>query len=153
MKQHFSAIMLTSSVWLISQLVQPLSLAAGEQPVVHTIEATSTAEDKGIVWGGQHIEVTMNANGGEIEFDCATGTISAPLKVDAQGKFQADGTYRREHGGPVRIDESDGAAPAKYSGSIAGDTMHLDVVLVQSKENVGSYVLTRGQAGRVFKCR
>jgi hypothetical protein len=153
MKQHFCAITLTSSVWLASQLVQPFSVAAQAQPAGHLIEAPSTAEDKGSVWGGGHIEITMNANGGDIEFDCASGTISAPFKVDAQGKFQADGTFTREHGGPVRLNEDNATAPAKYSGSIAGDTMHLDVVLVQSRENVGSYVLKRGQAGRVFKCR
>lgn len=116
------------------------------------IAANPAGEAGGDVWGGQHIEMKQNASGAEIEFDCATGTIAGPLKVDAQGKFQADGTYRREHGGPVKKDEN-GAAAAKYSGSITGDTMHLDIVLTQSKESVGSYVLTRGQAGTVFKCK
>ena len=154
MRRHFYASKVISSVWLISLLVRPLSLAtAGAQLAVGAIEVSSPAEANGNVWGGEHIEITMNANGGDIEFDCASGTISAPFKVDAQGKFQADGTFTREHGGPVRLNEDNATAPAKYSGSIAGDTMHLDVVLVQSKENVGSYVLKRGQAGRVFKCR
>jgi hypothetical protein len=113
---------------------------------------TSTAAEESDIWGGEHIEITIGGGGGEVQFDCASGTIATSLNVAAQGKFQADGTYKREHGGPVRKDESDAVA-AKYSGSISGNTMHLDIVLAESKESVGSYVLTRGQAGKVFKCR
>jgi hypothetical protein len=128
----------------------PIRLAAQAESTHQTIAAAG--QETSLVWGGQHIEMKQNASGAEIEFDCATGTIAGPLKVDSQGKFQADGTYQREHGGPVKKDEN-GAAVAKYSGTITGDTMHLDVFLTQSKESVGSYELTRGQAGKVFKCR
>ena len=138
MKQHFSTVLMVSA----------LGIALGVIAVTPMIAQETNAT----VWGGQHVEITMNATGAKIEFDCASGTIAAPLKVDAQGKFQSDGTYTRERPGPVMKDGNP-AVPARYSGVIAGDTMHLEIVLSKSKESVGSYVLTRGQPGRVFKCR
>jgi hypothetical protein len=143
---HFYAISLVLAIWVVAALIYPTQTSAEWRSVAFGEERSAN------VWGGQHIAITMTDAGAEIEFDCATGTISAPLTVDPNGKFQADGTYTREHGGPVQRDEP-GAVAAKYSGTIAGNTMHLDIVLSQSKESAGSYVLTKGQAGKVFKCR
>ena len=87
MKQHLSTIFIVSALGIVLGVIAVTPIIAQETNVT--------------VWGGQHVRITMNATGAEIEFDCASGTIAAPLKVDAQGKFQADGTYTREHPGPV----------------------------------------------------
>ena len=152
MKRYVFATMLALVGGLIARPIRPVRLAAQISSALSSGAIRSAQEGATSVWGGQHIEIDMNSNGAEIEFDCAEGTVSAPLKVDAQGRFQADGTYTQEHGGPIRQGEK-GSVAAKYSGWITGDTMHLKIVLVQNKESVAAFVLTRGNRGRVVKCR
>ncbi len=112
---------------------------------------TSALGPAGTTWGGDHLELEVTADGANLNFDCASGTITHSLAVDAQGKFRAKGTFTRERPGPVTRD-SPGAAQATYTGAIQGDTMHL-VVSAGGPEPYGEYVLTRGKPGRVVKCR
>ena len=105
----------------------------------------------GTVWGGDHLRLEVTADGANLEFDCASGAITAPLSIDPQGKFRATGMFTRERPGPVMRD-SPGASQATYTGTVQGDTMHL-VVASGSAEPYGEYVLTRGKSGRVVKCR
>jgi hypothetical protein len=90
--------------------------------------------------------------GADLDFDCAVGTIDQPLALPADGKFQSRGTYTRERGGPVTKDGNQAVA-ATYVGTIKGEAMHLEIVLVSGKETVGTYELVRGRCGHVFKCR
>src|SRR5512139_2278696 len=52
-------------------------------------------------WGGEHIRLLLTETGGRLEYDCATGTIDAPLRPDQAGNFEARGTHAFERGGPV----------------------------------------------------
>jgi hypothetical protein len=110
------------------------------------------ADNDAIVWGGEHIELSLTKVGGTLEFDCANGTLAKPLTVDSQGKFRASGTYTRESPGPT-MREGNPAASATYSGSLVGGTMRLHIVAGTNKEVVGDFVLIRGESGRVMKCR
>ena len=104
-------------------------------------------------WGGQHIQMSIANGAAQIEYDCATGTISGPLKLDSRGRFELRGIHHVEHGGPVRDDENQKGEPAKYSGWTDGKKMTLTVTLVNAKTEIGTFQLTRGSEGRVFKCR
>ena len=104
-------------------------------------------------WGGQHIQMTVSNGVATIEYDCANGTITGPLKIDSRGKFELHGTHNVERGGPTRIDEESGGEPAKYTGWTDGKKMKLTVTLVNSKTEIGTFELTRGSAGRILKCR
>lgn len=106
----------------------------------------------GTVWGGQHVELEVTAEGAMLEFDCASGTITKPLQVDARGNFKMTGTFMREHPGPVM---RDGPPPASatYSGSIQNGTMKLSITSGDQNESQGEYVLVQGKPGKVFKCR
>ena len=104
-------------------------------------------------WGGQHITVNVSESAATIEFDCANGKIDGPLTVDRRGRFNLKGTFSREHGGPVRIDEKGNSQSARYSGWTDGRRMTLTVTTEGTKEAVGTFNLTHGSAGRVFKCR
>jgi hypothetical protein len=91
-----------------------------------------------------------------LEFDCASGAIANAPATDAQGNFRVTGIFTVEHGGPVRKDNPDGAAPATYSGAISGDTLKLTIMAGAQNEGVGElgqYVLVRGSRGHVVKCR
>jgi hypothetical protein len=104
------------------------------------------------VWGGTSIRIDVTAGGATIEYDCAHGTIDEPLLTDRDGRFTAVGTHVREHGGPIRQDESPDRHPARYGGQLSGDILRLTVTLTDSPQEIGTFTLTRGATGRVFKC-
>jgi len=103
-------------------------------------------------WGGQHIQLTVANGSATIEYDCANGSIEGPLKIDSRGRFELRGRHTREHGGPVRSDEQSQGESVKYTGWTDGKKMTLTVTLENSKTVIGTYQLTRGAAGKVFKC-
>ena len=104
-------------------------------------------------WGGDHIRLEVTGRSATIEYDCANGTIDGPLVVDGRGNFKLSGTYVREHGGPIRREESRNARRARYSGWTDGKKMTLTVVLSDPNETVGTFTLIRGNEGRAWKCK
>lgn len=104
------------------------------------------------VWGGHGINIDVTSRGATVAFDCARGEITGPLTLDGKGRFKLRGTVIREHGGPVRIDESPNRMPALYTGSVKGTAMSLTVVLTDTNETVGTYSPVRGKTGRLVKC-
>ena len=104
------------------------------------------------MWGGQHVQMMLNADGATVEYDCAHGTIDEALSPDQNGDFDVAGTYLRESGGPVRSDDVPTVYAAQYAGTVDAGEMTMTVTLTDSGENVGTYTLTLGDTGRVFKC-
>lgn len=103
-------------------------------------------------WGGAHIGLTLTTEGGQVEYDCAHGTIKGPIVPDRAGRFDVPGTHTAEHGGPVREGEEGAGRPARYQGKVAGKRMTLTVTLTDSDEKVGTFTLTRDAAPRLTKC-
>jgi hypothetical protein len=103
-------------------------------------------------WGGDHVGLLLTESGGTLEYDCAHGAIDQPFVTDSAGRFQLAGTHTREHGGPIRKDQKPDTHPARYTGSVEGDTMTLTVTLTDSNEVLGTFTLTRGRPARVVKC-
>ncbi len=104
-------------------------------------------------WGGLHVSLSVGDSSATIEYDCAHGQINGPLVVDKRGRFDLKGTHAREHGGPIRVDEADSSQPARYTGWTDGRRMTLTVTLTGKKETVGTFNLTLGGPGRIFKCK
>lgn len=104
-------------------------------------------------WGGEHIGLEVTAQGGQLVYDCAHGTIDRKIVTDAQGRFDLPGTHVREHGGPIRKDEAEDSHPARFTGQIKGDMMTLTVTESDTKELVGTFTLVYGQTPHVVKCR
>ena len=103
-------------------------------------------------WGGMGIGMVVTETGARIEYDCAHGTISEPLLLDADGRFDVKGLHFREHGGPVREGEDSNGRPVRCSGQVTGDTMTLTVTPEGSDAPIGSYKLVHGKTGRIHKC-
>lgn len=101
-------------------------------------------------WGGAHVALTLDDSGGSIEYDCAHGGLSAPVRPDRSGRFESDGVHVREHGGPVREGEVPDSIPARYAGRISGDRMTLRVLV--GRDTLGPFELRRGAEPRLFKC-
>ena len=104
-------------------------------------------------WGGEHISLEVTARGGQIEYDCAHGTIDQKIVPDARGRFDLRGTHVREHGGPVRRDETPDSHPARFTGEIKDNTMTLTVTQSDTKETVGTFTLVYGQQPHLMRCR
>lgn len=105
------------------------------------------------MWGGEHISIEISGRSASVEYDCARGTMNGPLNIDSKGHFRWRGYHIREHGGPVRIDEKPNGQPAIYDGWIRGNIMTLTITLANSNESLGTFTLTRGDPGRVRKCK
>ncbi len=137
---HIASFKLSLAVAVFSILLQADTCAAANHKMV----------TKG-TWGGDHIAMDVSEKGAELEFDCAHGQITQPIKVDKHGRFKISGTFSPEHGGPVRRDETPESAPVSYSGHVKGDTMTLTIT--RGEEKLGDYTLTHGRQPRLMKCR
>ena len=100
-------------------------------------------------WGGDHASLTVSEQTSHLELDCAHGDFSGALQ---SVRFAVAGTFVREHGGPIRVDEKADSHPAMFSGSVSGSSMTLTIRLTDSNESIGTFTLTRGTPGRVVKC-
>ena len=101
------------------------------------------------LWGGDHIALTVEDKSAHVELDCAHGDI--PIRLP-EAPFTVAGTFVRERGGPIRVDETADSRPAMYVASMSGSVMTLTIRLTDSGELVGTFTLTRGSSGRVVKC-
>ena len=103
-------------------------------------------------WGGVGLLVEVDAKGAKVELDAAHGRIEGPLALDAQGRFEANGTLVRERPGPTRIGGEDAVAEAaRYRGTIAGDILTLDITLTRSGTAIGPLQAKRGAPARLRK--
>lgn len=100
-------------------------------------------------WGGDHITLTVADAVSHVELDCAHGDINGAI---SSSSFSMAGTFVREHGGPIRVDETADSHPALYNGAVNRSLMTLTLRLTDSNEIVGTFTLTRGVAGRIVKC-
>jgi hypothetical protein len=82
----------------------------------------------------------------------ASGTIDEPLLLDGRGHFDVKGTHRREHGGPIRIDEQRAGRPARYIGSLEGRALTITVTVTDTQETIGTFRLTHDQEPHIVKC-
>jgi hypothetical protein len=124
--------------------------------VIFMLTSLNSSQPKRIAkgnWGGDHINVTVDDDSASIEYDCAHGTIKGPLATDGNGSFKLEGTHAAERGGPTRRDDSNSGRPAIYTGSIKGEVMTLTVKSAEGDETIGTFTLTHGKAGKIFKCR
>ena len=103
-------------------------------------------------WGGKHVRMEVADDGALLEFDCAQGSIAGLVTLDAGGRFSAKGQFAREGFGPRVEGEAPKRVPALYVGEVNGESMTLTVTLAETGVKVGTYTLTRGSRGRLWKC-
>ena len=104
------------------------------------------------VWGGEHAGLTVTGEGAAVEFDCGHGAIGERLLLDGGNRFDLEGTFVLEQGGPVRPGQILPTSRARYTASIEGRKMKLTVTLIGSDERIGEFDLVLGESPRLFKC-
>src|SRR3954452_21113625 len=114
---------------------QPSGTAVGRRSILFIISlamagcgrtATGPSPLDAGMWGGDHVAMTVSDTATHLEFDCAHGDISGRL-TSSDGAIAANGTYVREHGGPIRVDEPVDPHPALYSGKLTGQMLQLTI--------------------------
>ena len=103
-------------------------------------------------WGGSGVVLEATERGGQLELDCAHGTLNQTLDTDGAGQFGVDGTLTLERPGPERDDDPPRARRAWYAGRADERTMSLSITLTDTDEKLGPFTLTFGTAGRLRKC-
>lgn len=101
-------------------------------------------------WGGDHVLLTLAPAGGQVEYDCAHGGITEPVRPDRTGRIDAVGVHVREHGGPMREGERPDSVAARYLARVQGDRMTLRVAV--GADTLGPFALQRDAEPRLFKC-
>jgi hypothetical protein len=102
-------------------------------------------------WGGPHAGLAFNGGLGDVQFDCASGTIDNVVYPAKDGSFQAKGTYREGASGPVRVGQIFRVQPATYSGNVAEDVMTLNVTL-DDGSTIGPFTLNLGAEPQLARC-
>ncbi|MDQ4087109.1 MAG: hypothetical protein M3177_03710 [Pseudomonadota bacterium] len=103
-------------------------------------------------WGGPRVGLVLDASGGRLEYDCATGGIEQPLRLDGQGRFSATGHHIAGAGGPERVGYVPPRSPASYSGRVEGDTMTLLVRIPSLGVEIGPLALRRNAQPMLVRC-
>jgi hypothetical protein len=103
-------------------------------------------------WGGEHIGIVVTDSGATIEYDCAAGTITEPLRLDQSGHFDWRGVHYPGHGGPARINEPPDAHPARYTGHATTSQLVITLAILDMSVPEQTFTLQRGGNARVFKC-
>lgn len=122
-----------------------------QRGVVTTEVQTESRMTKG-TWGGNHILMEVTDEGALIEYDCAHGSVSEPLRLDREGKFSAKGTHFREKGGPQSAGAEEKGEPVIYSGTTDGKTATITITNSVTDEVIGTFSLTLGKRSRITKC-
>ena len=104
-------------------------------------------------WGGDHVSLQFTATGAGVEFDCAHGEIPKTIVLDRNGRFDVEGTYMEEHGGPIRMGERPPTRKVRYAGRVTDGRMTLTVTRADTKARMGAFVLERGREAVLMKCR
>ncbi len=77
-------------------------------------------------WAGDRLQLVIDAQGGRVESDCASGRFAGPVTASADGKFSAQGSFENHQPGPQRVDVKSETS-ARYSGELQGGVLTLSI--------------------------
>jgi hypothetical protein len=123
--------------------------------MIMAVSATGAASKPKMLkgtWGGDRMILTMSASGGQIDMDCASGTIKGKIVPDAKGNFTVRGTFDQERGGPTLAEDfAHKGKPAIYRGQIIGNTIKL-AITQNGVTQPTNYVLREGERPKLVRC-
>src|SRR5256885_6245208 len=125
-------------------LLLPFALA-----ILACSAATSTPiTDVVGTWGGDNAALIVSTTDVHVHIGCTLGDAAGPLKTDANGRFEATGTYNVD---AYPVDRGI-LHPAKFSGQIVRQTMTLTVTLTDTGQVLGPVTLVYGKEPKMGPC-
>ena len=99
-------------------------------------------------WGGDNAGLIVNDTDVHVHIGCTLGDAVGPIHPNADGRFEATGTYNVD-AYPVNrgIDH-----PAQFTGQITGQTMALTVTLTDTARVLGPVTLIYGKEPKMGPC-
>ncbi len=102
-------------------------------------------------WGGPHLGLVVTADGADLEYDCASGSITGAIRPDGSGRFSVPGRHYPGQGGPIGGGVRE-VHTARYEGAVRGTKMTITVTLTDINEVLGTFTLVQGASPHVLKC-
>ena len=121
--------------------------------------ATTMPADLRGSWTGDRLQLVIDADGGRVESDCASGRFGAPLTATASGGFTAQGSFEVRQPGPQRADVAAApAAAASYRGERQGVALTLTITPAAASSTAAPgmpqvYSLQQGARVKLIRCR
>jgi hypothetical protein len=121
-------------------------------PIV-SILACSTATTARITevagtWGGDNAGLIVTDTDVHVHIGCTLGDAVGPIHPDANGRFEATGTYNVD---AYPVDRGI-THPATFSGQVVGQTMTLTVSLTDTARVLGPVTLIYGKEPKMGPC-
>ena len=109
--------------------------------------ATRITEVDG-TWGGDNAGLIADNTDVHVHIGCTLGNATGPIRPDANGRFEATGTYNVD-AHPV---DRGITHPARFTGQIVGETMLLTVALTDTALVLGPVTLIYGKEPKMGPC-
>jgi hypothetical protein len=104
-------------------------------------------------FGGPHVGLVLQGGLGDLEYDCASGTIDQAVIPAKDGSFRVTGTHRAGQGGPVRVGQIFRSQRATYAGSVDKDKNNMTLtVTLEDRTVLGPFNLVRGAVPQITRC-
>jgi hypothetical protein len=98
------------------------------------------------MWGSDDILIEVQNGRTHICFACAEGDMDGTIQLDRNGEFATLGTIAI---GPV-VRET---LVAEYSGQVSGDTLTMEITVVDSGTSLGPFTAVRVRSSQIVQCR
>lgn len=99
-------------------------------------------------WGGENAGLIVAQTDVHVHIGCTLGDAVGPIKPDADGRFEAAGTYNVD-AYPINRGITH---PATFTGRIVGETMTLTVSLTDTARVLGPVTLVYGKEPQMGPC-
>jgi len=99
-------------------------------------------------WGGDNAGLVVDNSGVHVHIGCTLGNAAGPIRPDANGRFEAIGTYNVD---AYPVDRGI-THPARFFGQISGGTMSLTVALTDTARVLGPVILVHGKEPTMATC-
>ena len=103
------------------------------------------------VWGGDRVNLTLALENGQLDYDCAAGSIDVQVLPDSTGKFSVRGTHQQFQRGGDRVDHALKAQGASYEGRVVGDVLELRM-RIDGDATTHSYRLEKNKKVKLLRC-
>lgn len=138
---------LAMTYFMLRPLFAILGVVAMMIPLVGGCASAPSLEG---LWGGDRLQLSVGAQGGHVELDCASGTLVGAIKLSAVGTFAAVGTFDQHQPGRQRADAPPSPA-ARFSGDVNADAMRLLITPEGAHEPL-VFNLRKGVRVKLIRC-